>query len=146
MGARQKLAFYSCYLVAKLETTLVKVIRLAFQNNNEDLFLIPFLESHWHGAIRVTHYTRIPCFVQLTDINGHLFWEFEEQTHVGELDLLVAGKKHVCSQLCFNKDHINSDYSSTGFCTDPQNADSYLSRSLGGMITLRGTERVPFIL
>lgn len=90
MGARQKLAFYVCYLVSRLGTTLVEIIRFAFQNNNKELFLIPFLESYRHGAIRVTHYLRIHCFVQFIDINGHLSWEFKEQTHVGELGLLAA--------------------------------------------------------
>lgn len=48
--------------------------------------------------------------------------------------------------LCFNKDNISSDYNSFGFCTDHQNADSYLNHSLGGIITLRGTEKIQLIV
>lgn len=48
--------------------------------------------------------------------------------------------------LCFTKDNISSDYGSPGFCTDRQNADSHLNHSLGGIIILRGTERVQLIL
>lgn len=44
--------------------------------------------------------------------------------------------------LCFSKDSKSSDYSSVGFCTDHQNADSHLNHSLGGIITLKATERV----
>lgn len=51
-----------------------------------------------------------------------------------------------CLMLCFNKDNITSDYSSLGFCADRQNADSHLNHSLGGIITLKGTERVQLIL
>lgn len=46
----------------------------------------------------------------------------------------------------FNKDNISSDYGSLGFCTDRQNADSHLNHSLGGIITLKGMERVQVAL
>lgn len=87
----KRLPFSSCYLLSRFGNTFAEVIIwFTFQRNNKEPSLIPFLESHGHGAIKVTHYQRIPCFAQIININGHLSWEFKEPLSVGEPGLLLA--------------------------------------------------------
>lgn len=133
------LAFSSCYRVSRLGNTFVEVIIwFTFQKNNKELSFIPFLKSHWHGAIKVTHSLLCSNYKhQWASLLG-----IQRIAPCGWARHIVSRINQVCWMLCFYRDNISSDYSSLGLCTDRQNANSHFNHSLAGTITLKGTERV----